>query len=192
MLHNDASFAYGSRNGSLCYSGTNFNAVMDSSDSGKCDDSSIKVKGLFQLAQLKLKEQFASLVAIMDELLMMLHHVVVDAVPPKYDLNEISAPAHVCLTDFEPRIEHSLSESIQGCSLEPKREGELKFASLNGVSWNKSLSFLDANAVMKNTAKGLGYIDKKYIFLSSGVGSSISLPVSVSATQSPVWICEVK
>lgn len=80
-----------------------------------------------------------------------------------------------CFTDFEPRRANSLTSRL-----------------VNGPgNWTQELSFFDKQAVAKAAAKGMGYIDRKNIFISQHQGDAISLLVSNSRTN-PVWLCEVQ
>jgi hypothetical protein len=62
--------------------------------------------------------------------------------------------------------------------------------SLEGIEWKKELSFFDVNGVSKGEEHHFGYLDRKYIYLSTGVGTSLYLFVSVKRDQKPIWLCE--
>ena len=46
--------------------------------------------------------------------------------------------------------------------------------------WSLELSFFDKNAVQKGVARGLGYMDRKYIYVSHGAGAKIGFLVTVA------------
>lgn len=93
-------------------------------------------------------------------------------VPSTYHLSETAHRAQ-CFTDFEPRQGPSLGGQI-----------------LDLGQWTRNLSFFDVKGVEKAIAKGLGYLDRKYIYLSGGVESTLKLAVSVQHL-SKIWLCEV-
>lgn len=59
------------------------------------------------------------------------------------------------------------------------------------TNWVSELSFLDKTAVEHSIAKGYGYIDRKYIYRSVGINSTIAVITTVT-TISPLWLCEVQ
>jgi len=81
-----------------------------------------------------------------------------------------------CFTDYEPRVSSGFSEVVL--------ESE----------WERGLSFFDRNGVQKSIDKGLGYIDRKYIYLSTGVGSKISFYANVlgQSNEGPVAKMQAK
>jgi len=67
-----------------------------------------------------------------------------------------------CYTDYEPRVSHGFNELIV--------DDVLDYSS----KWTKELSFFDAKAVAKGEARGMGYIDRKYIYISQGINTTLS------------------
>ncbi|RYH22206.1 hypothetical protein EON65_19620 [archaeon] len=96
------------------------------------------------------------------------------AVPDTYDLSETNYIPH-CYTDFEPRMANSLDSLV---------EHDL-------TTWQRNLSFFDVKGVQKAIDNHWGYLDRKYVFYSVGVNSSIYLDVSVLHT-SKIWLCELQ
>lgn len=99
-------------------------------------------------------------------------------VPSAYNIAELSNERPQCHTDFEPRMQNALADIIIGPY----------------SNWKAGLSFLDAAAVEKSILKGHGYIDRKYIYTSTGVNSTLAVTVQVSSASatSAVWLCEVQ
>jgi hypothetical protein len=97
------------------------------------------------------------------------------SVPAAYNISELSSERPQCYTNFEPRVQNALSEIVV-----PQYS-----------NWKSELSFLDAAAVLKSSAKGYGYIDRKYIYTSVGMNSTLVVTVRVSRP-SAVWLCEVQ
>ena len=95
-------------------------------------------------------------------------------VPVNYNITEISHQP-LCHTDYEPRVNNALSEIII-----PTHS-----------NWSLDLSFLDKAAVEKSAAKGYGYVDRKYVYTSSGVNSTLTLSVRNDVT-ARLWLCEVQ
>ena len=90
-----------------------------------------------------------------------------------------------CFTDYEPRVQHGIRDLVLDSQ------------------WERSLSFLDAAAVSRSEARGMGYIDRKYIYVSTGPNSTLSLYISiphslhdrnasVTGQQSRLFVCEVQ
>jgi hypothetical protein len=96
-------------------------------------------------------------------------------VPAAYNISELSSERPLCYTNFEPRVQNALSEIVV-----PQHS-----------NWKSELSFLDAAAVLKSATKGYGYIDRKYIYTSVGMNSTLVVTVKVSRP-SAVWLCEVQ
>ncbi len=113
------------------------------------------------------------------------------SVPTKYNLPETSVPP-TCHTSFEPRVSNALEDIII-----PEYS-----------TWHSELSFLDKNAVEKSILQGRGYMDRKYIYTSTGVNSTLAVNVHVNGVISssringtntddkgrntPIWLCEVQ
>lgn len=93
-------------------------------------------------------------------------------VPAQYNLNETNHPA-TCYTDFEPREQNALTAQVLS------------------TTWTRNLSFFDVNGVEKAIQRGLGYLDRKYVYMSSGPQTSIAVKVTVSHT-SRLWLCELQ
>lgn len=146
------------------------------------------------------------LYSIVSQYLEQLSLIEAPPVPAIYDLKELeSIGSSQCYTDLLPRLKNSLADQLIRCASDGKQttggaavgvrieDDERWYGSLNGVTWTRNLSFADANAVLKSEKAGRGYVDKKYVFYSTGVGSSISLPIKTTGTNNnPVWICEVQ
>lgn len=120
--------------------------------------------------------------------------------PPQICSSEDCVNPSNCFTDFEPRMQNSLKSLVVG-----RKPPDLRIpsiynndtigdsTSLVGKSgWTLELSFFDKTAVGKGIAKGYGYIDRKYIFLSHGVDSIISFRIQPRKSVNPVWLCEVQ
>ena len=112
------------------------------------------------------------------------------SVPTKYNLPETAVPP-TCHTSFEPRVSNALEEIILPES----------------SHWHSELSFLDKNAVEKSITQGRGYLDRKYIYTSTGVNSTLAVKVHVKGLHNgvssgtisdgadgstPIWLCEVQ
>jgi hypothetical protein len=95
-------------------------------------------------------------------------------VPASYGLPEL-AQDPLCLTDFQPRVQHALSDSLVRSQ----------------SNWIAELSFLDAKAVLKYEGLGRGYLDRKYIHTSVGVNSTLTLNIR-TGSKAPLWLCEVQ
>jgi hypothetical protein len=112
-------------------------------------------------------------------------------VPSSYKLPETNHPSH-CYTDFEPRIMNSLSDIIIS---NPKSLHHIDSDTNNNIStplsWKKEISFFDEKAVIKAEKKHLGYLDKKYTFMSKGNFSEISLNITIHHSSS-IWLCELQ
>ena len=109
-------------------------------------------------------------------------------VPTQYNLPETAVPP-TC--SFEPRVSNALEEIILPES----------------SNWHSELSFLDKNAVEKSITQGRGYLDRKYIYTSTGVNSTLAVKVQVKGLNNgvssgtisdgadgstPIWLCEVQ
>lgn len=94
-------------------------------------------------------------------------------VPNHYNISEI-AHEPLCHTNYEPRMKNALTDIIIPAH----------------SNWTYDLSFLDKAAVEKSIAKGYGYIDRKNIFTSSGVNSTLTLRVR-NDVPARLWLCEV-
>ena len=109
-------------------------------------------------------------------------------VPTQYNLPETAVPP-TC--SFEPRVSNALEEIILPES----------------SNWHSELSFLDKNAVEKSITQGRGYLDRKYIYTSTGVNSTLTVKVQVKGLNNGVssgtisdgadgstsiWLCEVQ
>jgi hypothetical protein len=55
--------------------------------------------------------------------------------------------------------------------------------------WTLDISFFDKNAVATNLKKGLGYLDRKNIYSSAGIGSALTIFMPISKSN-PIWLCE--
>lgn len=86
-----------------------------------------------------------------------------------------------CFTNFEPRIKNSLSDII----IAPQ---SLQSAS----NWTYDLSMFDKAAVLKAAQRGLGYLDRKYVYTSGTMHKPMSLHISPKRENSFVLICEVQ
>lgn len=103
------------------------------------------------------------------------YHPALPSVPSFYGLSETEYPSQ-CYTDFEPRLQKSLTELI----------------SKDEVStWTRNLSFFDVQGVEKARIRGLGYLDRKYIYVSTGPRSKLIFDIHV-IHQSKIWLCEVQ
>jgi hypothetical protein len=112
---------------------------------------------------------------VVSDYLRMTQEVPLPSVPAAYNISELSSERPQCYTNFEPRVQNALSEIVV-----PQHS-----------NWKSELSFLDAAAVLKSAAKGYGYIDRKYIYTSVGVNSTMVVTVRLSKP-SAVWLCEVQ
>ena len=81
-----------------------------------------------------------------------------------------------CFTEYEPRVKNSLRDIVIGKA---------------SANWSLEISFFDAKAILKAQAKGRGYLDKKYIYMSNSPDHPLSLLVKPSAL-SHMWICELQ
>ena len=81
-----------------------------------------------------------------------------------------------CFTEYEPRVQNSLRDIVVGRS---------------SSNWTLDISFFDAKAILKAQAKGRGYLDKKYIYMSHSPTHPLSLLIKPS-TLSHLWICELQ
>jgi hypothetical protein len=105
-----------------------------------------------------------------------------------------------CFTDYLPRESaNTITSRIHNFSYDSQLElhGLDKAISANSVdlratlaNWTFELSFFDAAAVQKSEDRHMGYLDRKYIFVSQGHGTHISFLVSVVSKMSPIWLCE--
>lgn len=75
-----------------------------------------------------------------------------------------------CYTDYEPRVSHGFNELIVDDILD------------YSMKWKRVLSFFDAKAVAKGVERGMGYIDRKYIYLSQGINSTLSFYIHPHAS----------
>jgi len=120
--------------------------------------------------------------------------------PPQICSTEDCVNPSNCFTDFEPKMQNSLKSLVVG-----RKPLDLRIPSIynndtigdsteqvDKSGWTLELSFFDKNAVGKGIAKGYGYIDRKYIFLSHGVDSIISFRIQPKKSVNPVWLCEVQ
>lgn len=96
------------------------------------------------------------------------------AVPINYNISEISHQP-LCHTDYEPRVKQALSDIIVPLH----------------SNWTRDLSFLDKSAVDKSIAKGYGYLDRKYVYTSTGANSTLSFTVR-NEVIARLWLCEVQ
>lgn len=141
-------------------------------------------------------------------------------VPNYYNLPETNYPP-LCYTAYEPRESNNLAQKVidvglftQSTDLSTIRDDNNKLVSvidslLNMIqklcsyplvrdsnssmsaSWSKELSFFDKSAVEKSIEQKLGYIDRKYVYISKGVGTTITIQVLVN-NESPIWLCELQ
>lgn len=120
----------------------------------------------------------------------MYESVNISPVPYYYKLPETNSPAN-CYTDYEPRTKNSLdSIIIHSLHSIPNIDENLINTSL---PWRKEFSFLDRTAVSKQEKRGLFYIDRKYIYISSNKSSTIYFNITSSLIQdNPLWICELQ
>eukprot|EP01039_Chlorochromonas_danica_P006082 gene6082-6698_t len=103
------------------------------------------------------------------------YHPALPSVPSFYGLSETEYPSQ-CFTDFEPRLQKSLTELVS------KEEVS---------TWTRNLSFFDVQGVEKARIRGLGYLDRKYIYVSTGPQSKLIIDIHV-VHQSKIWLCEVQ
>lgn len=133
--------------------------------------------------------------------------------PPLTCAKEDCSTAAMCFTDFEPRVTNSLSGQVVGLysvvnaalghnAAPPTPLHDLRSSSTSPLrlnisskyffgNWSLELSFFDRSAVQKAADRGLGYVDRKYIFMSHGEGDAISFFVKVTR-QNSLWLCEVQ
>jgi hypothetical protein len=97
----------------------------------------------------------------------------IPTIPKTFNIQEANQKPH-CYTDFEPRIQNSISDII----FEKK-------------NWYRNISFFDEKAVEKSILKNFGYIDRKYIFVSEKINATISFKIVVKH-KNPIWVCEVQ
>jgi hypothetical protein len=112
---------------------------------------------------------------------------------------ECSSEAY-CFTDYQPRVsKDTLTARIVDSTLAYKWDlhpvgqivGWVQLKSNEtSANWTNEISFFDAAAVKKAEHNRLGYLDRKNIFVSHGVGSQISFFVRVTSDKSPIWLCE--
>ena len=95
-------------------------------------------------------------------------------VPTSYNITEISNTPQ-CYTNYEPRMSNALQDIVI-----PQYS-----------NWQLNLSFLDKAAVEKSMAKGYGYIDRKYIFSSTGLNTTLTIQIH-NKVEARVWLCEVQ
>jgi hypothetical protein len=111
-------------------------------------------------------------------------------VPVSYKLPETNHPAH-CYTDFEPRHMNSLYDIMVSDSTIADR----KISGGNGsrLSWKKERSPFDVKILAKidKIQPPLGYLDRKYAFMSSGNFSKLSLNITIHHVSS-IWLCELR
>jgi hypothetical protein len=115
-----------------------------------------------------------TLLAYSQAYLDMLQSVPPPAVPASYRTEETNF-APTCFTSFEPRQSHDLSQQI-----------ETRFS-----NWTLQLSPFDRDAVQRNDKRHMGYLDRKYIHMSTGPGSVLALRISSVGTN-VLWLCEVQ
>jgi hypothetical protein len=113
------------------------------------------------------------------------------SVPPSYKLPETNHPSH-CYTDFEPRVMNSLSDIVisNPNNLHHPESGSSENITAP-LSWKKEISFFDKKAVAKAEKTHLGYLDKKFTFMSTGNFSEISLNITIHHSSS-IWLCELQ
>lgn len=117
--------------------------------------------------------------------------------PPKICSSEDCVSPSSCFTDFEPKMQNSLKSLVVGMKpLDlriPSAYNNFTATETTGrTDWTLELSFFDRSAVGKGIAKGYGYIDRKYIFLSHGINSIISFRIQPKKLVNPIWLCEVQ
>jgi len=78
-----------------------------------------------------------------------------------------------CYTNYQPRINHPLTEIINS----------------NQSNWTYNISFFDKIIIEKNMNRHLGYLDYKYIFISSGINSILSLNIN-NQQYAHIWLCQ--
>ena len=88
-----------------------------------------------------------------------------------------SAP--LCFTNYEPRMKNSLSDILL------ERPGAHN-------NWTLDLSFFDQAAVAKASARGLGYLDRKFLFTSGTMHKPLTMHISPRRDKSFLLVCEVQ
>ena len=122
-----------------------------------------------------------------------------------------------CYTDYQPRVKNALASrivdsspillSLPRCAFNSTEEGRRSMqATLHALatrasptaapsadggnaSWTFGISFFDRSAVDRGFSRGLGYLDRKYIYASGGKGSFLSFAVDLTRCGA-VWLCE--
>lgn len=129
--------------------------------------------------------------------------------------SEVCSSVPNCYTDYQPREMNSLASLIVG---RPKVFPQLSYYAYNSsattqmnmdatmqqlsnraeitsnamnASWIFQLSMFDKKPVDNGVLMNLGYIDRKYIYVSNAKLSSISFLIHTTRIN-PVWICEVQ
>jgi hypothetical protein len=69
--------------------------------------------------------------------------------------------------------------------------GVSTFSSSSSQSWIRDLSWFDKNAIVKAEKKNVGYLDRKYIYLSNGNQSVITFKIR-NSVENVVWLCELQ
>lgn len=94
---------------------------------------------------------------------------------PKRKKNDLPETNFIpnCYTNFEPRMKNALSDIV--------------ITSLS--HWTLNISFLDKVALEKNIHRHLGYLDRKNIFISSGINSILALNIT-NHHLAKIWICQ--
>lgn len=96
-------------------------------------------------------------------------------VKPVYCDGSVCSQTPTCYTNFEPKVKNSLTSIVHSLN--------------SSSSWTNELSFNDVKAVQKAINKGLGYIDRKYIYLSHKVNDELSFDFNVTRSSS-IWMCQ--
>jgi len=78
-----------------------------------------------------------------------------------------------CYTNYEPRMKNSLSEIINN----------------NKSNWTLNISFFDKSIIEKNIHRNLGYLDRKYIFISTGINSILTINI-YNQQYARIWLCQ--
>ena len=154
--------SFGTSNGKVAASRTD---TISSGNHGSSSDSS---GGLNRMPHT------GEIYSLIVNYLQSVYQIPLPPVPSAYNIPEISYKP-TCHTDFEPRVMNSLQDIIVR----------------QYSNWQKDLAFLDKAAVEKSDARGLGYIDKKYVFTSTGVNSSLSFVVRNTGANR-VWLAELQ
>lgn len=118
--------------------------------------------------------------------------------PPVACFPEECSSDAACFTDYLPRASNNtlssqIVESMSHLSWNATSALVNVTPSPSTVSlsnWTLELSFFDVKAVQKSEERGMGYMDRKYIFVSQGTGTHISFRVIITAHKSSIWICE--